>query len=40
MIADPSPVMRAANVSFFLKGLAMIACAFFIITHFGVGSSQ
>jgi len=35
MIADPSPVMRAVNVSFFLKGLAMIACALFI-TQFGV----
>jgi len=35
MIADPSPIMRAINVSFFLKGLAMIACALFI-TQFGV----
>jgi putative oxidoreductase len=35
MIADPSPIMRAVNVSFFLKGLAMIACALFI-TQFGV----
>ncbi len=35
MISDPSPVMRAVNVSFFLKGLAMIACALFI-TQFGV----
>jgi putative oxidoreductase len=38
MIADPSPVMRAINVSFFLKGLAMIACALFI-TQFGVRTS-
>lgn len=38
MIADPSPVMRAVNVSFFLKGLAMIACALFI-TQFGVRPS-
>jgi putative oxidoreductase len=35
MFADPSPIMRAVNVSFFLKGLAMIACALFI-TQFGV----
>ena len=35
MISDPSPIMRAINVSFFLKGLAMIACALFI-TQFGV----
>jgi putative oxidoreductase len=35
MISDPSPIMRAVNVSFFLKGLAMIACALFI-TQFGV----
>src|SRR5579864_5444005 len=34
MISDPSPIMRAVNVSFFLKGLAMIACALFI-TQFG-----
>ena len=39
MIADPSPVMRAVNVSFFLKGLAMIACALFI-TQLGVKTSQ
>ena len=39
MIADPSPIMRAVNVSFFLKGLAMIACALFI-TQFGVSRSQ
>jgi len=35
MITHPDPQMRAANVSFFLKGLAMIACALFI-TQFGV----
>jgi putative oxidoreductase len=35
MLTHPDPVMRAANVSFFLKGLAMIACALFI-TQFGV----
>ncbi len=35
MVSDPDPVMRAINVSFFLKGLAMIACALFI-TQFGV----
>src|SRR5579863_7812839 len=35
MISDPNPVMRAINVSFFLKGMAMIACALFI-TQFGV----
>jgi putative oxidoreductase len=35
MVSDPSPVMRAVNVSFFLKGLAMIACALFI-TQLGV----
>jgi uncharacterized membrane protein YphA (DoxX/SURF4 family) len=39
MIVDPSPVMRAVNVSFFLKGLAMIAGALFI-TQFGVRTSQ
>lgn len=39
MVADPSPIMRAINVSFFLKGLAMIACALFI-TQFGVKTSQ
>jgi putative oxidoreductase len=38
MMSDPSPVMRAINVSFFLKGLAMIACALFI-TQSGVKSS-
>jgi hypothetical protein len=30
--------MRAVNVSMFLKGLAMIACALFI-TQFGVTSA-
>jgi putative oxidoreductase len=35
MIFDPSPIMRAVNVSFFLKGLAMVGCALFI-TQFGV----
>jgi uncharacterized membrane protein len=35
MITHPDPVMRAINVSFFLKGLAMIGCALFI-TQFGV----
>ncbi len=39
MIVDPSPVMRAINVSFFLKGLAMIAGALFI-TQYGVAASQ
>ena len=39
MIADPSPIMRAINVSFFLKGLAMIACALFI-TQFGVKAER
>ncbi len=39
MIADPSPVMRAINVSFFLKGLAMTACALFI-TQLGVRASN
>ena len=39
MISDPSPVMRAVNVSFFLKGLAMIACALFI-TQFGVKNAD
>jgi len=43
MIADPSAAVRATNGSFFLKGLAMIACALFI-TQFGVkqeaGKSQ
>jgi uncharacterized membrane protein YphA (DoxX/SURF4 family) len=35
MLTLPDPVMRAVNVSMFLKGLAMIACALFI-TQFGV----
>jgi putative oxidoreductase len=35
MLTLADPVMRAVNVSFFLKGLAMIACALFI-TQFGV----
>lgn len=35
MVTLPDPVMRAVNVSMFLKGLAMIACALFI-TQFGV----
>jgi putative oxidoreductase len=35
MIMLPDPIMRAVNVSMFLKGLAMIACALFI-TQFGV----
>ena len=35
MLTLPDPAWRAANVSFFLKGLAMIACALFI-TQFGV----
>jgi uncharacterized membrane protein YphA (DoxX/SURF4 family) len=38
MITLPDPVMRAVNVSMFLKGLAMIACALFI-TQFGVAST-
>ena len=35
MVTLTDPVMRAVNVSFFLKGMAMIACALFI-TQFGV----
>jgi putative oxidoreductase len=35
MLTLPDPVMRVVNVSMFLKGLAMIACALFI-TQFGV----
>src|SRR5260370_22778040 len=35
MLTLPDPVMRAINVSMFLKGLAMIACALFI-TQLGV----
>lgn len=38
MLTLPDPVMRAVNVSMFLKGLAMIACALFI-TQFGVTSA-
>src|SRR5271169_7230031 len=33
MLTLPDPLMRAINVSMFLKGLAMIAC---FITQFGV----
>ena len=36
MLTLADPVMRTVNVSMFLKGLAMIACALFI-TQFGVG---
>jgi putative oxidoreductase len=39
MLTLPDPVMRAVNVSMFLKGLAMIACALFI-TQLGVESSS
>lgn len=35
----PNPLMRAINVSMFLKGLAMIACALFI-TQFGVSAPR
>ncbi len=35
MLTLADPVMRAVNVSMFLKGLAMIGCALFI-TQFGV----
>jgi uncharacterized membrane protein YphA (DoxX/SURF4 family) len=37
MLTLPDPIMRAINVSMFLKGLAMIACALFI-TQLGVES--
>jgi uncharacterized membrane protein YphA (DoxX/SURF4 family) len=37
MLTLPDPVMRAINVSMFLKGLAMIACALFI-TQLGVAT--
>ena len=37
MVTLTDPVMRGVNVSMFLKGLAMIACALFI-TQFGVRS--
>ncbi len=39
MLTLPDPVMRAVNVSMFLKGLAMIACALFI-TQFGVSPAD
>jgi putative oxidoreductase len=39
MLTLPDPIMRAVNVSMFLKGLAMIACALFI-TQLGVESSD
>src|SRR5690242_9993638 len=39
MVTLADPVMRAVNVSMFLKGLAMIACALFI-TQFGVRVEQ
>ena len=39
MLTLPDPVMRAVNVSMFLKGLAMIACALFI-TQFGVSTTD
>ena len=39
MLTLPDPVMRAVNVSMFLKGLAMIGCALFI-TQFGVSSAE
>jgi putative oxidoreductase len=39
MIMLPDQVMRAVNVSMFLKGLAMIACALFI-TQFGVSRAN
>jgi len=38
MVTLVDPVMRAVNVSMFLKDLAMIACALFI-TQFGVARS-
>jgi uncharacterized membrane protein YphA (DoxX/SURF4 family) len=38
MLTLPDPIMRAVNVSMFLKGLAMIACALFI-TQFGVSTA-
>jgi putative oxidoreductase len=37
MLTLTDPIMRAVNVSMFLKGLAMIACALFI-TQLGVAS--
>jgi putative oxidoreductase len=39
MVTLSDPVMRAVNVSMFLKGLAMIACALFI-TQSGVSASD
>ena len=39
MIMLPDQVMRDINVSMFLKGLAMIACALFI-TQFGVSPAN
>ena len=38
MVTLSDPVMRGVNVSMFLKGLAMIACALFI-TQSGVSAS-
>jgi putative oxidoreductase len=39
MLTLPDPIMRTVNVSMFLKGLAMIACALFI-TQFGVTGAR
>jgi putative oxidoreductase len=39
MLTLPDQVMRDVNVSMFLKGLAMIACALFI-TQFGVRATD
>jgi hypothetical protein len=39
MLTLPDQVMRDVNVSMFLKGLAMIACALFI-TQFGVSATD
>jgi putative oxidoreductase len=39
MLTLADPLMRAINVSMFLKGLAMIACALFI-TQFGVSPAN
>ena len=39
MLTLPDALMRAINVSMFLKGLAMIACALFI-TQFGVSATD
>jgi putative oxidoreductase len=39
MLTLADPIMRAVNVSMFLKGLAMIACALFI-TQFGVSPAN